>query len=300
MPPGILKEHVSEMEYKPVRSTLYMPASNPKAIAKARTLDCDAVILDLEDAVAPDEKADARARALEAVCEGGFGHREVVVRVNGLDTPWGRADLEAIAASPVEPDAVLAPKISTADDVRAYDALLGSLPLRTRLWVMIETARSIFNLPDIADAARDTRLSAFVIGTNDLCKETHARLVAGRAALAPQLCLAVTAAKMAGLTIIDGVYNDLQNPPGLEAECRQALEFGFDGKTLIHPGQIEIANTVFSPTEAEITFATAVIDAFAKPENANVGVLRVEGKMVELLHLEQCRRLMAIARSLVR
>ncbi|MBB4642195.1 citrate lyase subunit beta/citryl-CoA lyase [Rhizorhapis suberifaciens] len=291
---------MSEMEYKPVRSVLYMPASNAKAIAKARSLDCDAVILDLEDAVAPDEKADARARALEAVREGGFGHREVVVRVNSLDTPWGRADMEAVAASSVAPDAILAPKISTAGDVRAYNALMASLPPRTRLWIMIETARSIFNLRDISDAAQETRLAAFVMGTNDLCKETNARLVAGRAALAPQLCLAVTAAKMAGLTIIDGVYNDLENAPGLEAECRQALEFGFDGKTLIHPGQIETANTVFSPTEAEIGFATAVIDAFAKPENASSGVLRVDGKMVELLHLEQCRRLVAMARSLVR
>ncbi len=288
------------MEYKPVRSILYMPASNAKAIAKARSLDCDAIILDLEDAVAPDEKADARTRALEAVAEGGFGHREVVVRVNGLDTPWGRADMDAIAASSVAPDAVLAPKISTAGDVRAYDALMASLHSRTRLWIMIETARSIFNLSAIADTARETRLAAFVMGTNDLCKETNARLVAGRAALAPQLCLAVTAAKMAGLTIVDGVYNDLQNAPGLEAECRQALEFGFDGKTLIHPGQIDTANSVFSPTEAEIGFATAVIEAFEKPENANSGVLKVDGKMVELLHLEQCRRLMAIARSLVR
>ncbi|WP_340268023.1 HpcH/HpaI aldolase/citrate lyase family protein [Sphingobium mellinum] len=288
------------MEYKPVRSVLYMPASNAKALAKARSLDCDAVILDLEDAVAPDEKNDARTRALEAVREGGFGHREVVVRVNSLDTPWGRADMEAIAASPVAPDAVLAPKVSTTGDVRAYDALMGSLPAPTRLWIMIETARSIFNLADIADTAQGTRLAAFVMGTNDLCKETNARLVAGRASLVPQLSLAVTAAKMAGLTIIDGVYNDLQNISGLEAECRQALEFGFDGKTLIHPGQIEIANTVFSPTEAEISFANAVIEAFAKPENASSGALRVDGKMVELLHLEQCRKLVAIARSLAR
>ncbi|AUW58980.1 CoA ester lyase [Sphingobium sp. SCG-1] len=288
------------MELKPVRSVLYMPASNAKAIAKARILDCDAVILDLEDAVGPDEKVDARIRALEAVREGGFGHRQVVVRVNGLDTPWGREDMEAIAASAVAPNAVLAPKISTAGDVHAYDALMASLPPATQLWIMIETARSIFTLPAIADAAQETRLAAFVMGTNDLCKETNARLVAGRAALVPQLCMAVTAAKMAGLAIIDGVYNELQNAAGLEAECRQALEFGFDGKTLIHPNQIDIANSVFSPTEAEIGFAKAVIEAFEKPENASAGVLKVDGKMVELLHLEQCRRLMAVARSLTR
>lgn len=291
---------MSDIELKPVRSVLYMPASNAKAIAKARILDCDAVILDLEDAVAPDEKDNARIRALEAVREGGFGNRRVVVRVNGLDTPWGRADMEAIAASAVAPDAVLTPKISTAGDVHAHDALMVSLPAATKLWIMVETARSIFNLPDIADTARETRLATFVMGTNDLCKETNARLVAGRAALVPQLCLAVTAAKMAGLTIIDGVYNELQNASGFEAECRQALEFGFDGKTLIHPGQIDIANSVFSPTEAEISFATAVIEAFETPENASSGVLKVDGKMVELLHLEQCRKLMAVARSLGR
>ena len=277
---------------RPLRSVLYMPASNAKAIAKSRTLDCDAVIFDLEDAVAPNEKEAARVRAVEAVQAGGFGSRTVVVRVNGLATPWGEADFRALADC--APHAVLVPKVSSAADVSACEWLMSALPDETQLWVMIETARSIFNLREIASTASATRLAAFVLGTNDLCKETNARLTSGRAAVLPQLALAVTAARMAGLAVIDGVYNDLEDDAGLEAECNQALEYGFDGKTLIHPGQIAIANRAFSPTTAEIAFAKAVIAAFSLPENAGAGALRVEGKMVELLHLEQCKRLCAI------
>jgi citrate lyase subunit beta/citryl-CoA lyase len=277
---------------KPLRSVLYMPASNAKAIAKSRTLDCDAVIFDLEDAVAPNEKEAARVRAVEAVRTGGFGNRTVIVRVNGLSTPWGGDDFRALADC--RPDAILAPKISSAADVRACNQLMSSLPANTALWAMIETARSIFNLPEIADAASETRLSTFVMGTNDLCKEMNARLTSGRAAMLPQLALAVTAASIANLSIIDGVYNDIEDIVGFAAECRQSLEFGFDGKTLIHPAQIAAANQAFSPTSAEIDFARAVIAAFALPENAGAGALRVDGKMVELLHLEQCKRLCAI------
>jgi citrate lyase subunit beta/citryl-CoA lyase len=284
-------ELVSEVQ-KPLRSVLYMPASNAKAIAKSRILDCDAIILDLEDAVAPNEKDAARDRAVEALKEGGFGSRTVVVRVNGLSTPWGAADFRALADC--EPDAVLAPKVSSAADVRACDQLMSTLPAQTRLWVMIETARSIFNLQEIADVSAETRLAGFVLGTNDLCKETNARLTSGRAAVLPQLALAVTAGKMANLAVIDGVYNDLEDTAGFEVECYQGLDFGFDGKTLIHPGQIAITNQAFSPTASEIAFAKAVISAFALPENAGAGALRVEGKMVELLHLEQCKRLCAI------
>jgi citrate lyase subunit beta / citryl-CoA lyase len=286
------------LHLRPMRSVLYVPAANPKAIEKSRSLDCDAVIIDLEDAVAPGEKETARSRAVETVRNRGFGDRLVAVRVNGIDTPWGREDIEAL--SEVTPDAVLAPKIATADDVRRYDGLLSSMPATTRLWIMIETARSVFCLPEIADAAANTRLTAFVVGTNDLCKDINARLVAGRAALMPQLSLAVTAARMAGLAIFDGVYNNLQDDAGFDAECRQGLEIGFDGKTLIHPSQIAIANRAFSPAPDEIGFATAVIEAFTKPENLNLGALRVDGRMVERLHLQQCQRLVRIAEIIAR
>jgi len=289
---------VLDYRTRPLRSVLYMPASNAKAIEKARSLACDAVILDLEDAVAPSEKDSARSRVVGAVQAGGFGYRQVVVRINGLDTPWGAADIAALAD--VQPDAILAPKVSTADDVRRYDALMAPFPARTHLWIMIETARSIFRIEEIADAASNTRLAAFVMGTNDICKETNARMTNGRAALLPQLSLSVSAARMAGLAIMDGVYNDLQDAAGLEEECCQGLEFGFDGKTLIHPSQIAIANEAFSPTAAEIEFARLVITEFARPENASVGVLRVDGKMVERLHLQQCERLVAITEILTR
>jgi citrate lyase subunit beta / citryl-CoA lyase len=284
---------VPNSSLRPVRSVLYMPANNAKAIDKARSLACDAVILDLEDAVAPTEKEAARKQAIAALQAGGFGHRQVIVRINGLDTPWGVADIAGLAGT--APDAVLVPKISSAQQVRRCDELMADLPPETRLWIMIETARAIFRLEEIADAAEGTQLAAFVMGTNDICKETNARMTSARAALVPQLSLAVSAARMAGLAIMDGVYNDLQDLDGLAAECRQGLELGFDGKTLIHPGQIAVANDAFSPTEAEIAFARAVITAFAAPENANVGVLRVDGKMVERLHLQQCERLVAIA-----
>ncbi|WP_189622552.1 HpcH/HpaI aldolase/citrate lyase family protein [Novosphingobium colocasiae] len=284
-------DNVSEVT-RPLRSLLYMPASNAKAIAKSRTLDCDAVIFDLEDAVAPNEKDAARVRAVEAVQAGDFGNRTVVVRVNGLSTPWGEADFRAVAEC--APDAILVPKVSSAAEVRACHELMSAFPANTQLWIMIETARSIFNLAEIADVASETRLAAFVLGTNDLCKETNARLVPGRAAVMPLIALAVTAGKMANLAVIDGVYNSIEDTAGFEAECHQGLEYGCDGKTLIHPGQIAIANRAFSPTEAEVTFAKAVIEAFSLPENADAGALRVDGKMVELLHLEQCKRLCAI------
>ena len=196
---------MSEKDFRPVRSVLYMPASNAKAIEKARTLDCDAVILDLEDAVAPTEKDAARNAAVSAVEAGGFGRRLVAVRVNSLDTPWGRADLEAFSS--VSPDVIIAPKIASADDVNRYNSLMSAMSPKTKLWIMIETARSIFALEAIADVAPNTRLAGFVMGTNDLCKEINSRLMPGRAALLPQICLAATAAKMAGLMIIDGVYN---------------------------------------------------------------------------------------------
>jgi citrate lyase subunit beta/citryl-CoA lyase len=280
------------MQHRPRRSALYMPASNAKAIDKARTLDCDIVILDLEDAVAPDAKDLAREQAIAAVREGGFGRREVVIRCNGLDTPWGRSDLEAAAKA--GPDAVLVPKVNDAAGVAAYDAALEAAPAVTALWAMIETGRSLFRLDEIAAARASTRLSAWVMGTNDLAKEMRARQTPGREPFHAALGLAVAAARAYDLTILDGVYNGIDDDAGLEAVCEQGVDFGFDGKTLIHPRQIDICNRVFSPQAADVAFAKAVIAAFALPENAGKGAIRVEGRMAELLHLAQAQRLVAV------
>ncbi len=281
------------MTIRPRRSALYMPASNQKAIDKARTLDCDAVILDLEDAVAPDAKAMAREQAVAAVKAGGFGRRELIIRVNGLDTPWGEDDLKAAAEA--GPDAVLVPKINDGADVARYDGRLGHAPEKTRLWAMIETCRCLFRLDDIGAASKTSRLDCWVMGTNDLAKEMGAKLTTERAPFLGALGLSVAAAKAHGLTILDGVFNGIDDAEGFEAQCRQGLEFGFDGKTLIHPSQIEPCNRVFTPSEAEVAFARAVIDAFALPENAAKGAIRVEGKMAERLHLAQAEKLVAIA-----
>lgn len=275
---------------RPRRSALYMPASNAKAIEKARSLPCDVIILDLEDAVAPEAKDTAREQAIQAVKDGGFGRRELVIRVNGADTPWGEADIRAAAAA--RPDAILVPKVNSAADVAAYSAPLQG---NTDLWAMIETGRSIFNVESIAAAAASTRLTTFVMGTNDLAKETRAQITPGREPFHAALSLAVMAARIHGLTILDGVHNDIEDQDSLEAVCRQGVEFGFDGKTLIHPKQIEVCNRVFSPTPGEVDFARAVIAAFALPENQGKGAIRVEGKMTELLHLEQAKRLVAVA-----
>ncbi|MFZ5670260.1 MAG: HpcH/HpaI aldolase/citrate lyase family protein [Pseudomonadota bacterium] len=281
------------MTARPRRSALYMPASNAKALEKARTLACDVVILDLEDAVAPDAKDLAREQAVAAVAQGGFGRREVVIRVNGLDTPWGEADLRAAAAA--KPDAVLVPKVNTAEDVAAYS---GPLHADTRLWAMVETGRALFAIESIAAAAATTQLGAFVMGTNDLAKEMRWRITPGREAFHAALSLSVAAARIHGLAILDGVPNDIEDLEALEAVCRQGVDFGFDGKTLIHPKQIEVCNAVFSPAPAEVDFARAVIAAFALPENAGKGAIRVEGRMAELLHLDQARRLVAVAESI--
>jgi citrate lyase subunit beta/citryl-CoA lyase len=278
---------------RPRRSALYMPAANARAIEKARDLACDVVILDLEDAVAPDAKEIARQQAVAAVRAGGFGRREVVIRVNGLDTPWGAEDLAAAAAAC--PDAVLAPKVSSPEDVAAYDqALAGD----TRLWVMIETCASLFALDAIAACAGSSRLEALVIGTNDLAKEMRCRLTVDRAPLAGPLSLSVAAARAHGLTILDGVYNGIEDEDGLARQCAQGAEFGFDGKTLIHPKQIEAANRAFSPAPDEVHWARTIVDAFDSPENASRGVLRVEGRMVERLHLAEAQRLIAVAEAI--
>lgn len=278
---------------RPRRSALYLPASNAKAIAKARTLPADIIILDLEDAVAPESKDEARAAAIAAVEEGGFGGREIAIRANGIDTPWGAADLAAIARSKV--DAVLVPKVSSQADIVRYEQALASAPAAMRLWAMIETCSCIPQLDAIAGMARSTRLSLFVMGTNDLAKEMRARLTPERTPFLPFLSLAVAAARAHGVSILDGVCNEFRDMAVFRAEAEQGLLFGFDGKSLIHPDQIAPCNEIFSPGEEELAWARAVITAFAQPENAGKGAIRVDGKMAELLHLEQAQRLVAVA-----
>ena len=280
---------------RPRRSALYLPASNARAIDKARTLDCDVVILDLEDAVAPDQKAAARDAAVAAMRGGGFGHRELVVRANAPDTAWGADDLAALAGSGVA--AVLLPKVSAPATLAQARATLGDGPA---LWAMIETCRAILDLPAIVGAADATGLAALVVGTNDMAKEMRCRPGATRAPLLPILTQVVLAARMAGLIALDGVCNVLDDDAVVEAECRQGLDWGFDGKTLIHPAQIAAANRVFTPAPAEVEWAQTVEAAFALPDNAGKGAIRVEGKMVELLHLEEARRTLAIVGAIAR
>jgi len=281
------------MTDRPRRSALYLPASNAKAIAKARTLPADIVILDLEDAVAPEAKEEARAAAVAALGEGGFGNREVAIRANGIDTEWGAGDLAAISGSGA--DAVLVPKISSAGDIERYEEALKHAPASMQLWAMIETCSSIFNLEAIAAMAPASRLSLWVMGTNDLAKEMRAQLTPERTPFLPFLSIAVAAARARGISILDGVCNEFRDLDVFRKEAEQGLLFGFDGKSLIHPAQIEPCNEVFSPSEAELAWARAVIDAFSLPENRGKGAIQVEGKMAELLHLDQAKRLVAIA-----
>jgi citrate lyase subunit beta/citryl-CoA lyase len=278
---------------RPRRSALYLPGSNARAIEKARSLPCDVVILDLEDSVGPDAKAEARALACAAAKAGGFGSRELVIRVNGLDTPWGGDDLAAAAAA--GPDAVLVPKVNSPGDLQAYCRALGDDVV---LWAMIETCAAVFALDALGAASKAQGVACWVIGTNDLVKEMHCRLGAARAPLAPALAMSVMAARAHGLSILDGVYNDIPDLAGLERECVQAADFGFDGKSLIHPTHLEIANRVFAPEAQAVAWARTVAQAFDLPENAGKGVLKVEGRMVELLHLAQARRLIAVAEAI--
>ncbi|KQM53082.1 malyl-CoA thiolesterase [Sphingomonas sp. Leaf208] len=265
------------------RSALYMPASNARAIAKARTLACDVVILDLEDAVAPDEKAAARDRVVEAVREGEFGERELVVRVNGLDTPRYADDIAAIRA--IDVAAVLVPKVSSVADLLTVRASLGEDG--PPVWAMIETCAAILVLPALSAAAAETRLTALVIGTNDLAKEMRCRLGADRMPLIPALTATIMAARAAGIVALDGVCNALDDPPRFAAECAQGATLGFDGKTLIHPSQIEAANAGFGPSEEELAWARTIVAAFSEPENADKGAIRLDGQMVERLHLAE-------------
>jgi citrate lyase subunit beta / citryl-CoA lyase len=286
------------MTIRPRRSMLYMPGSNARAIEKARELPADGVILDLEDAVAPDAKAQAREMVVQGLQKGGFGGREVLVRINGLDTAWWRDDLAVAAAGP---DALLLPKVSTPEQLRelARHFVGVGAEARIRVWAMMETPLAMLNAREIAAAALDpaTRLAGFVMGTNDLAKETRARIVPGRAPMLPWLMACVAAARAYGLAILDGVYNELGDLEGFSAECRQARDLGFDGKTLIHPQQIAPCNAAFSPAPEEVAWARKIIAAFDLPENAGKGVIQIEGRMVERLHAEMARQVVAIAEA---
>jgi citrate lyase subunit beta/citryl-CoA lyase len=276
---------------RPRRSALFMPASNARAIAKARALPCDVVILDLEDAVAPEAKIEARTAAIAAMEEGGFGSRELVVRANALASEWGRADLVALART--RPGAILLPKVGGAADVSAARAIVGDVPL----WAMIETPGALLNLPEIASA---DGLAALVLGPNDLAKELGFHPRPDRQPLQPWLALTVAAARAHGCVALDGVFNAIDDASGFAAECDQGAAFGFDGKTLIHPSQIDAANAAFSPDQAEVEQARAIVAAFASPEATGRGAIRIGGRMVERLHLQQAERTLALADAIAR
>jgi citrate lyase subunit beta/citryl-CoA lyase len=290
------------MAIRPRRSVLYMPGSNVRALEKAKTLPVDGVIVDLEDSVAPEAKETARKQAADAVKAGGFGGREVFIRINGVDSPWHADDLSAAARA--APDVILVPKVSSPDTLELIGRRLLDMGTdrKTRIWAMIETPLAIFNILSIAAEARDseTRLSGFVMGTNDLAKDTRARLVPGRAPMLPWLSMCVAAARIHGIYILDGVYNDIGNADGFINECRQGVDLGFDGKTLIHPSQIEPCNTAFSPSPAEVEWARKMIEAFDLPENKGKGVVSIDGRMVERLHADMARRTVAIAEAIQR
>ncbi|MDO9460173.1 MAG: CoA ester lyase [Alphaproteobacteria bacterium] len=277
---------------RPRRSVLYMPGSNARALEKARTIPADALILDLEDAVAPDAKDVAREQVCAALRAGGYGKREMVVRVNALDTPWGLADL--VAAAAMKPDAVLIPKVSSPAVLHQAEALLDAQGAHdTALWAMMETPLGILHAEAIACAT--PRLAVFIMGTNDIAKEVRAAHTPMRLPMITSLGLCLLAARAFGIGVIDGVYNDFKDEAGFAAICRQGLELGMDGKTLIHPSQVAPCNEIFSPSPTEVETARKIIAEFAKPENAGKGVLTVDGRMTELLHAEMAKRTVAIA-----
>jgi citrate lyase subunit beta/citryl-CoA lyase len=288
------------MPIRPRRSVLYMPGSNARAIEKARTLPADGIILDLEDAVAPEAKADARRQVAEAVKVGGFGNREVFIRINGINTPWHADDLSAAAHA--GPDAILVPKVAAVDQLERIGRRLLDMGTahKTRVWAMIETPIAILDIREIASAAQDseTRLAGFVLGTNDLAKETGARFVPGRGPMMAWLSSCILAARAYGLAVLDGVYNDLGNPEGFARECAEGRDLGFDGKTLIHPSQIEPCNAVFSPSADEVAAAQRILAVFDRPENRDKGAVQLDGRMVERMHADIARRTVAIAEAI--
>ncbi|RSN49199.1 CoA ester lyase [Amycolatopsis sp. WAC 04197] len=280
----------------PRRSVLYMPGANERALEKAKTLDADGLILDLEDAVAPDAKEAARERVCAAASSKKYGSREVTIRVNGLDTEWHDADLRAAAQA--GPAAVVVPKVNSAAEVHNIERALelGGAPDHTKIWAMVETPVAMLHAEEIAAASE--RLTVLVMGTNDLAKELHAEFVPGRAPLLGGLSLALLAARATGKAILDGVYNDVKDLEGFEAECVQGRQFGFDGKTLIHPAQLEPCNRIFAPSEEEITRSRKIIAAFEEAQAAGQGVVTVDGRMIENLHVENAQRILALAEAI--
>jgi citrate lyase subunit beta/citryl-CoA lyase len=282
-------------DLRPRRSVLYMPAANERAIEKAKTIAADAIIFDLEDAVAPDAKPDARTKAADAVRSGEYGNRELTIRCNGLDTQWGAADIAAAATA--SPSAVVIPKVDSVEMVNDVAALLDAAqaPAGTKIWPMIETPSAIFNVREIA---AHPRVAVLIMGTNDLAKELRSPIVPGRHPLIPHLATALLAAREAGKVILDGVYNDVKNAEGFAAECVQGMEMGFDGKTLIHPTQVEPANDTWAPSADEIEYAGRVIDAFDSAVADGKGVVTVDGRMIENLHVDNARRVLMTAKAI--
>jgi citrate lyase subunit beta / citryl-CoA lyase len=282
-------------QLRPRRSVLYMPAANERALEKAKTIAADAIIFDLEDAVAPDAKPDARANAVAAVQSGEYGNRELTIRCNGLDTEWGADDIAAAGAA--SPSAVVIPKVDTVEQVEAVSAQLDAAGASadTMIWAMIETPTAMFNVRSIA---AHPRVAVLVMGTNDLAKELRSPIVAGRHPLVAHLATALLAAREAGKVILDGVYNDVKNPDGFAAECQQGMEMGFDGKTLIHPSQVDPANDMWAPSADEVEHAERVIAAFDEAVAAGKGVVTVDGRMIENLHVDNARRVLATAASI--
>jgi len=283
------------MDIRPRRSMLYMPGSNARALEKARSLPADALILDLEDAVAPDAKDEARERVATALEKGGYGHREVIVRVNGLDTPWGREDVSRVAPLPAH--GVLFPKVGSAEQVHAAVEALDKAGGDTKLpvWIMLETPRGVLQVESICGASR--RLAGVVMGTSDLAKELHARHTSERIAFVTSLSLCVLAARANDLAILDGVHLNLNDTEGMRAVCRQGLDMGFDGKTLIHPKQIDIANEIFSPDAEAVQQARQLIEAWEQARARGQGVCLLNGRLVENLHVEQARHTLALHKA---
>jgi citrate lyase subunit beta / citryl-CoA lyase len=285
---------------RPRRSLLFMPGSNARALEKARMLPADGIILDLEDSVAPEAKGLAREQIERAIAAGGFGKREVLIRTNALDTPWWSDDVKMAAAA--RPDAILVPKVSSLDDLSTIAGCLrdanadGSI----RVWTMIETARAVLHAEELAAASRNVepRLAGFVFGPNDISRETRIRMQPGRATMLPMIIHCILAARSCGLEILDGPYSDFSNVGGFSQECTQARDLGFDGKTLIHPGQIEACNAIFTPPADEVARARKIIAAFELAENASRGAISLDGQMVERLHADMARRTIEIAESI--
>jgi citrate lyase subunit beta/citryl-CoA lyase len=283
---------MTDPTFRPRRSVLYMPAANERALEKAKSIPADALIFDLEDAVAPDAKDAARRNACAAAASGEYGHREVTIRCNGLDTGWGSDDIAAAATSGA--DAVVIPKVGSVaylDEVTAALDAAGA-PAAMRIWAMVETPTAIF---DVRAIAAHPRVAVLVMGTNDLARELRAGLVPGRQPLLPHLATALLAAREAGKVILDGVYNDVQDANGFAAECAQGAEMGFDGKTLVHPSQVEPANEAWSPSADDVEHARRVIAAFDEAVADGRGVVTVDGRMIENLHVDNARRTLAVA-----